>query len=229
MSFLQYLSSNNIVSSDIISILDKNDWYESILEMTDLSEDFIAKLQAKYYNLKYISLEDDFVKLENFDYSKLESLYAIPYYVDSELYIAVYDPSNLDIKDKINYYLSLDNTFSNMNVKYSIATKSDIINKFNDINYKDINNNDISRNEIDFISNMIQNALKLRASDIHISPFPKMFVIMFRVDGEMLEYKTLPIKEYSTLAISLKVKSKLDIAETRRPQSGQFCLNKTDS
>ena len=207
MSFLQYLANQDVINSDIIEIIKNrvnDDWYNLLLEMTDLSEGFIAQSQSEYYNLEYVSLKDKII-LQNTNQENFQVLPAFPYNEFGKLYVALYDPSDLNIKDKINYYLGYKN------VEYVIATRSDIQNKF------------ISTDN-DLIQSIILSALKNNASDIHITPFSKILVIMFRIDGELVEYKTLSMDEYSALAIALKVRAKLDISENRRPQSGQFCL-----
>lgn len=65
-------------------------------------------------------------------------------------------------------------------------------------------------------------AIKDRASDIHIEPFEKMVRLRYRVDGVLLD-KTPPPKNLQVALISrLKIMSSLDIAERRLPQDGRM-------
>jgi general secretion pathway protein E len=62
------------------------------------------------------------------------------------------------------------------------------------------------------------------ASDIHIEPQPDRLRIRYRVDGYLREALSLPVNIYNPLLSRLKVLSKMDIAERRRPQEGQFSI-----
>src|SRR5437870_8832788 len=65
-------------------------------------------------------------------------------------------------------------------------------------------------------------AIKDRASDIHIEPFEKMVRLRYRVDGALLD-KTPPPKNLQVALVSrLKIMSSLDIAERRLPQDGRM-------
>ena len=223
MSFINYLLCSGYIEQDIYNILctqqhNINDIDDIIVSTTGLLEDDLIKLKSSYSRLDYTNL-DNFIPLDDIDYSKLENLLAIPFSINNNtINLAISNPEDLVIKDKINYYITSIDKFKNVNIKYFIAKKSRIQQVFQEVLYS--NNNEINK--------IITDAINLRASDIHITPFQNIFVIMFRIDGELIDYKTFPINEYQTIAVSLKVKSGLDIAENRRPQSGQFCINQVD-
>ncbi|MCB0363290.1 MAG: Flp pilus assembly complex ATPase component TadA, partial [Bdellovibrionales bacterium] len=65
-------------------------------------------------------------------------------------------------------------------------------------------------------------AIKLRASDIHVEPYEKRFRVRFRVDG-VLHEKTQPPPGTAIAVISrIKIISKMDIGERRRAQDGRL-------
>jgi len=65
-------------------------------------------------------------------------------------------------------------------------------------------------------------AIKERASDIHVEPFEKMVRLRYRIDGVLID-KTPPPKNLQVALISrLKIMSSLDIAERRLPQDGRM-------
>lgn len=70
----------------------------------------------------------------------------------------------------------------------------------------------------------LMEAIKSRASDIHIEPFEKRLSIRYRIDGEL--YEASPPSEHLASAIisRIKIMSKMDIAEKRLPQDGAFTL-----
>jgi type IV pilus assembly protein PilB len=69
---------------------------------------------------------------------------------------------------------------------------------------------------------MIFEALKVRASDIHVEPGEKKVRIRFRVDGVLREGPAPPKKMQSAIVSRLKVMAHLDIAEKVKPQDGKF-------
>ncbi len=65
-------------------------------------------------------------------------------------------------------------------------------------------------------------AIKDRASDIHIEPFEKMVRLRYRVDGSLIDVTPPPKQMQLALASRLKIMSSLDIAERRLPQDGRM-------
>jgi type IV pilus assembly protein PilB len=65
-------------------------------------------------------------------------------------------------------------------------------------------------------------AIKDRASDIHIEPFEKMVRLRYRVDGSLLDVTPPPKQMQLALASRIKIMSSLDIAERRLPQDGRM-------
>ena len=65
-------------------------------------------------------------------------------------------------------------------------------------------------------------AIKDRASDIHIEPFEKMVRLRYRVDGALMDMPPPPKNLQVALASRLKIMCSLDIAERRLPQDGRM-------
>ncbi|PIY83824.1 MAG: type II secretion system protein GspE, partial [Candidatus Omnitrophica bacterium CG_4_10_14_0_8_um_filter_43_18] len=75
---------------------------------------------------------------------------------------------------------------------------------------------------VKFVNLLIMEAVKSRASDIHIEPEEDSLRIRFRIDGFLHEISS-PSKNMQAAIISrIKVLSKMDIAEKRKPQDGQL-------
>ncbi len=72
---------------------------------------------------------------------------------------------------------------------------------------------------------IVEEAVKARASDIHIEPEEKRLRVRYRVDGVLQEVMSLPIKIHPPLTSRVKVMSDLNIADHLRPQDGQFSLD----
>ncbi|MDP2953835.1 MAG: GspE/PulE family protein [Chloroflexota bacterium] len=68
-------------------------------------------------------------------------------------------------------------------------------------------------------------ALKSRASDIHIVPTFDSAKVLYRIDGVLQPAITIPLSIHQNMVSRIKVMANMDIAEKRRPQDGQFSLN----
>jgi len=75
---------------------------------------------------------------------------------------------------------------------------------------------------VKLVHKMILDGCNTGASDIHIEPFEKKVVVRFRKDGAMAEAMTLPKRMQNNITSRIKIMSKLDIAEKRKPQDGKF-------
>ena len=75
---------------------------------------------------------------------------------------------------------------------------------------------------VKIVSLILNEALKRRASDIHIEPTEKDLKVRYRIDGSLQDALKLPKKNQNAVIARLKIMSKLDITENRIPQDGRF-------
>ncbi|MDP8298967.1 MAG: GspE/PulE family protein [Candidatus Tantalella remota] len=75
---------------------------------------------------------------------------------------------------------------------------------------------------VKMVNLIIGEALKRRASDIHIEPQEKNLKIRYRIDGELHDVFNLPSKNQNSVLTRLKIMSNMDITENRIPQDGRF-------
>jgi len=71
---------------------------------------------------------------------------------------------------------------------------------------------------------LLQAALLRGASDIHVDPAQRHVRVRFRVDGELEDYRELPVEMHHPLISRFKVLAEMDIAEKRAPQDGRFSV-----
>jgi MSHA biogenesis protein MshE len=81
---------------------------------------------------------------------------------------------------------------------------------------------------IRLIQSMFQDAVQMRASDLHIEPGESALRVRLRVDGALQEQKIDGRRVASALVTRLKLMCGLDIAEKRLPQDGRFSLKVKD-
>ena len=73
-----------------------------------------------------------------------------------------------------------------------------------------------------FVNEVLLNAIRQRASDIHFEPYEKDYRVRFRTDGILREIVKPPRNLAPRLAARLKVMSQMDISERRIPQDGRI-------
>ena len=77
---------------------------------------------------------------------------------------------------------------------------------------------------IRLVNLVIQRAVELRASDIHIEPFENRLKVRYRVDGVLIEGESPPVNLTAAVISRIKIMAKLNIAERRLPQDGRIML-----
>ena len=77
---------------------------------------------------------------------------------------------------------------------------------------------------IRLVNLVIQRAVELRASDIHIEPFENRLKVRYRIDGVLEEGESPPQNLTAAVISRIKIMAKLNIAERRLPQDGRIML-----
>lgn len=134
---------------------------------------------------------------------------------------------------KIEFVVSSETSIENAIVKYyeseSIGsvmsdlesdTSSIIVGEEIDGNVNDDDDEPIIR----FVNLVMTEAVKTGASDIHLEPYEGKFRIRFRIDGRLVERLQPPQGAAAAITNRIKIMSKLDISEKRRPQDGRLKL-----
>ncbi|MCD8025218.1 MAG: Flp pilus assembly complex ATPase component TadA [Candidatus Gastranaerophilales bacterium] len=83
---------------------------------------------------------------------------------------------------------------------------------------------DISSDTAKYANTIVTQAIDTRASDIHIEPRLDGYMVRYRIDGTLKEIVKIPSSLESQLVSRFKVLAKMNIAEHRRPQDGNFTI-----
>ena len=159
------------------------------------------------------------------------------------LIIAVSDPSNLfaieDIKFMTGYNIEIVVT-SERDIKTSIDKYYDQSASLADVmSDLDVEDMEIVGDEeqvdlglleratedapvVKMVNAILQDAIRKKASDIHIEPYEKLFRVRFRIDGVLYEVMKPPLKLKNAITSRIKIMAELDIAERRLPQDGRI-------
>ncbi|NCC25586.1 MAG: type II/IV secretion system protein [Deltaproteobacteria bacterium] len=78
---------------------------------------------------------------------------------------------------------------------------------------------------IRLVNSILSQAVKEKASDVHISPEKKFVQVRFRIDGKLQEVPAPPKTMFLPIVSRLKILANMDIATSRIPQDGRFTIN----
>jgi type IV pilus assembly protein PilB len=212
-----------------------------------ISESELTAFLSKQYSVPSINLaefEIDPTVVKLLPVEVVQKYQAIPVNRSgSTLILAMSDPSNIFAIDDIKF-------MTGYNVEVVVASDTGIksaIDKYYDQSasladmMSDLDMDDLEivaeHEEVDVTSleratedapvvklvNMIlSDAIKRKASDIHIEPYEKSFRVRYRIDGVLYEAMKPPLKLKNAITSRLKIMAELDIAERRLPQDGRI-------
>ncbi|MGC9144427.1 GspE/PulE family protein [Hydrogenobaculum sp.] len=124
---------------------------------------------------------------------------------------------------KIKLFLTYDRYIKSLYRKY-IDTNSEEFVSLEEDDPEKLKDMALEVPVIKYLNDIITRAVELNASDIHIEPQEKRFIVRFRIDGVLHEMDEIDENFYLALTSRIKLLSGLDIAEKRLPQDGKFSV-----
>jgi len=160
---------------------------------------------------------------------------------DNYLLVAMADPLNIFAIDDLKLYAncdiqpvisSRDSIRKSIDKFYRKETAEKVLKEFED-NYGAASLEEENEEQLEIsnapivrlINSTIQQAIDMKASDIHIEPYTEDIRIRFRIDGDLQEIMRLSKNILSPLVTRIKIIGKMDIAEKRIPQDGRVEFN----
>jgi type IV pilus assembly protein PilB len=214
-----------------------------------LTEDALLACLARQSGLEFIYLSEytiaeDVLKLVPLNF--VEKLNVLPLEFDAKnntLKVAVPDPLNMFIIDdlriatgyKIKPVVALPNeirdTIRKLYFKEEAQDIDKIIGETEDESQLTMETLEDSKDAVKYAedapivkltNSIIITAVRSKSSDIHLEPFEKKCRLRYRTDGVAHEETFFPRNIYNSIVARLKIMSKLDITETRKPQDGRI-------
>jgi type II secretion system protein E len=132
-----------------------------------------------------------------------------------------------DISDAINMYYGLgdENLDAVVDKLHEENTEENIVNTGDQIDLTNLSEIDQDAPVKKYVNLLLLQAIKDRASDLHIEPFEDMLRIRYRIDGVLHEVSAPPKHLHLGIQSRLKVMAGMDISERRLPQDGRIKLN----
>lgn len=208
----------------------------------------IAEVLAEEFNMDVVDLNDVRVSgeaLEAVPFELANRYKVIPLEADeNEVELAVADPLDMDAIDSISHVIQrsiisrvapLEDIEKAIHQYYEGA-KADT--QVSEIFGEEAEDPDALPSEIDlptgegvseeeapiikYVHMVISEALKRRASDIHMEPLEKRFRVRYRIDGVLHEVENPPKRLQPSIVSRIKLMSNVSIAEKRVPQDGRI-------
>jgi len=220
---------------------------EILIQQKAISESDLLKALSIQLDLLFLpalpteEMNTDFT--ENIPIQFLKKYKMVPVSTANEVSIAVNDPLLFQPLDDLRLILSLDGVqtvlapysaiLSAINFAYDMSQDSaeQVIQDMHEEDSESIlseieETGDLLDDTSDapiikLVNLMLSQAIKSRASDIHIEPYQNRLKVRYRVDGILYDRLTPPKHIQSTLVSRIKIMAKLNIAEKRLPQDGR--------
>ncbi len=218
---------------------------DALVALQFASYEEVAAAISLYYNIPIVSLKRTPVRSEAvrlIPESMARKYVAIPVSVEKDgLLVVMKDVGDVQAIDEMAAH-------ANMRIKPAVGIAGEILNAI-DLNYKALGEIEKEIRKIPVhtpqqkttsdrvsiqdladapvvraVDLLMTQAVKDRASDIHIEPQEYGLRIRFRIDGILHDTMTLPSDASQSLLSRLKILAGMNIAEKRRPQDGQFSM-----
>ncbi|MCD6594773.1 type IV-A pilus assembly ATPase PilB [bacterium] len=224
---------------------------EALLRLGYIKDDnVINEFLAKQLNIGTVKLNDleldpDIVNLIPIDIAQKFSVIAT-IRVGKVLFVATNDPGNVFVMDTLKFVtgyeiqpvMSSKEAIGDALDKYYGTTESlsEIVDEFSeDLEVIEEEEEDVSESELQkavqdkpivkLVNSIILNAIKIKASDIHMEIYEKRFRVRYRVDGVLREVSHLPYGLRFAVVSRIKILAKLNISERRMPQDGRIKIH----
>ena len=219
----------------------------SLTKLGFLKEEDLAAFLSRQYgvpsiNLNEFEIDESVIKLVPADVVQKYQLIPVNR-AGSTLIVAMADPSNIfaidDIKFMTGYNVEVVVT-SEASIKTAIdkyydqsASFDDVMGDLDDIDLEvvedgeDVDSSELEKASEDapvvkLVNLILTDAIKKKASDIHVEPYEKSFRVRYRIDGVLHEVMKPPMKLKNALTSRIKIMSEMDISERRLPQDGRI-------
>ena len=208
------------------------------------TEDDIARTLAQKSGYRYVSINEIGVNPGAANLITPEMAFrnnVLPLYQeDKTLYVAMKNPNDIITIDNLHLMTGLEIcplVVSDMELDAAIENFANMNSSVENYDDEDLSTDTEDESEelslddkpaVQLVNQIINNAIKSGASDIHIEALEKLLRVRFRIDGVLQEVMTNPVKIFPSVVSRVKVLGGMDIAEKRIPQDGRATVRYED-
>ncbi len=213
-----------------------------VIRPGDVTQAKAAHFGAEVVHLAAMKIEDDLIAMVPRDVARKYRVIPV-YKSEGKVAVAIADPSDLNTIDSLTHLLrseielrvaSEPDIEAALGKYYGSEKKTMADGAFKDV-IKELADENVWVAEADagtdletdaplirLVNQIIVDAFKLRASDIHLEPLEKRFRLRYRIDGVMQEVKSPPKRLQAPVIARLKIQAGMVISEHRIPQDGRI-------
>lgn len=207
------------------------------------TEEDIARIMAQKTGYRYVSIDEIGVNVAAANLITPETALrnnVLPLYQeDKTLYVAMKNPNDIITIDNLHLMTGLEIcplVVSDMELAAAIenfANMNSAVDNYDDDDLPDAaeESEELSLDDkpaVQLVNQIINNAIKSGASDVHVEALEKVMRVRFRIDGVLQEVLQNPIKIFPSVVSRVKVLGGMDIAEKRIPQDGRATVRYED-
>ena len=188
----------------------------------DIAPDVIDALPAviaKKYDVVPVSLTRTSLTLAMADPSNLHAINEVKFLTGLDVRAAIAGP--ISIERAIERYYENAVNYGDVLSQLS-GDEMEVVHGVDEVDLKELEKATEEAPVVKLVNALLTDAIKKRASDIHIEPYERMLRVRFRIDGVLYEIMQPPLKLKSAITSRIKVMASLDIAERRLPQDGRI-------
>lgn len=218
---------------------------EGLVSENDILSVLELQLGIKKVNLDSIDIDENAIRSVSESIAKKHNI--LPIKIEgNDIYIAMSDPFNLmavedvkivtglNVKKVLEKKDSISKAIKNFYTKqYAEKVAQDLVQKEKENTKKKQEEKKVSELEkatanapvVKLVDTIIQNSIRMGASDVHVEPFENEVRVRARVDGSLQNMLSIPKESQNTLITRIKILANLNIAEKRIPQDGRILTN----
>lgn len=225
----QFLVRQGLVSEkqivELVSEQLKIDTYDSGKHPLDVSlSEVIPQDVAKKYRVVPVRRKGNLLTIAMDDPMDISAVDAIEIFTNLEVEAVIATEKEVDHLTAILYsaHSDIDEAMDQMGLE--IGVRDDATGESSDFQVSSLKDMAEEVPVIRLVNSILAQAVKDRASDIHISPEKNHVQVRFRVDGKLQDVPSPPKNMFLSMISRLKIQSGLDISVSRIPQDGRFTM-----
>jgi type IV pilus assembly protein PilB len=212
-----------------------------LIRPADVTQAKAAQFGAEVVTLAGLKIDDEVISIVPRDVAKKYRVIPV-FKTEGKVAVAIADPSDLNTIDSLTHLLHAEielRVASEPDIEAALTKyyggdkKSmdegifkDVIQELTESNVEVVVDDGVAVEAdaplIKLVNQLIIDAFKLRASDIHLEPLAKRFRLRYRIDGVMQEMKSPPKRLQGAVIARLKLQANMSISEHRIPQDGRI-------
>jgi len=218
---------------------------EILMATNSCTEEDISRALALQFDMEFVDLDLSSIKpevLEMMPEAMMKEYQIVPLdYKDGRLKVAITDPLDLESVDAMRFRLNMDvdcvlaarEKVQAIIKGYTETAESETVDTMlqeftsTDVDFVDRGEKGAALNAesapiIRLVQLMITEAVRMRASDIHIEPLANRIRVRYRIDGVCIERDAPPKRLQGSITTRVKLMSGMQIEEKRIPQDGRI-------